>query len=248
MKAQNSEHLLDVEDAQIIRIDDFKNLYVVAENNRLYKYSPELKLLYQFSFNKLGRIAGLDVSNPQKLLLFFSDYQVILYLDSTLSEIDRLNLDELGYWSISCVGQAPDNMVWMYDTQNNTLIKINSKGKKLYGSNEFFSEYFAKETQINILSNNKYTLLYNSESCLVFDAFGYYIKSIEIPNEGIKLKDQHIFILNNNQIQVEAIKPGFEALKSYPLDDESDVIDFDLHKSNKLYFLSSDSVKRISLN
>ena len=248
MQAQQDAFELELDDAHMVRVDDFQNLYVVSGNNSLYKYDSRLNLQFQFSFNKLGKLTDLDVSNPQKLLLFFLDYQVILYLDNTLSEIDRLNLDEMGYWSISCVGLAPDNLIWMYDTQNNTLVKIDDKGNQLYSSNEFFQEQFAKETEIKILSDQRHTLLYSPEQCLVFDAFGYYLKSLLLLNDKLVLNKDFIFILKDQKISIEALRPRIEEFPPLDLQEESIVKDFDLFKNEYLYYLTDSKLKRIKIN
>jgi YHS domain-containing protein len=244
---QKIEELLSSE-SKILRVDEFENIYVISENNKLSKYSRRIELLYEYSFNQLGTVTDLDVSNPQKILLFFSDYQIILYLDNTLSEIDRLNLDELGYWNISCVGLSPDNRIWLYDTQNNKLVKIDHKGKELYSSNEFYMEQFTKEPNLDILSDQEHTLLCSSSQCLVFDSFGHYQKTLSVPNDKISLKQGKIFVLEDNQIRIETFKPSFEETPVFNIEEESNITDFDLYRNGTLYYLTNEAMKKFRIN
>ena len=56
-------------------VDDLGNIYLVDSKYKIYKYDSEFKLLFSNSYNTLGRISHIDVSNSQKLIVYFSDFQ-----------------------------------------------------------------------------------------------------------------------------------------------------------------------------
>ena len=133
--------------------------------------------------------------------------------------------------------------------------KVSKNGTKVFcglcgsnSSNEFFQEQFAKETEIKILSDQRRTLLYSPEQCLVFDAFGYYIKSLLLPNDKLVLNKDFIFILKDQKISIEALRPRIEEFPPLDLQEEALVKDFDLYKNEYLYYLTDSKLKRIKIN
>jgi hypothetical protein len=55
--------------ADYITLDPFGNIYAVRET-QLTKFSPQGKLLFNYSNHTLGVISSIDVFNPMKIMLF----------------------------------------------------------------------------------------------------------------------------------------------------------------------------------
>src|SRR5438552_190098 len=64
--------------------DNLGNFYTVREDE-LIKYLPNGKMFARYSNLKLGSISAIDVTNPLKILLYYRDFQQIIFLDNQLS-------------------------------------------------------------------------------------------------------------------------------------------------------------------
>ena len=126
-------------DFKIFEMDNLGDLYLLNNRNQLLKFNVEGVLRFEFSLNGLGEISNIDVSNPQKILLYYPQYQNIVIVDNTLSEIKRLNLEELGYWDIQAVAVSKDNNIWIHDPINHHMLKIDPSGGVQLSSNEFYN-------------------------------------------------------------------------------------------------------------
>lgn len=235
-------------DFEIIRVDDFENIYTVDSRNQLKKYNREGQLLFNNSYNALGDISEIDVRNPQKLMIFFKDYQSIQFVDNTLSKIETLNLESLGYWNISAVSLAPDNQIWIYDPISFKLIKIDSKGNKLYSSNEQYFGVLDNELYIRMIVNQEYTICYSDTEYLLFSAFGKYLSSEKSLNQGMNLSGDYLFEMHGNHIKKRKLgKAVFESPELFYTHDKA-LKDFQIISEKILYLLDSKGIIRLKLN
>ena len=76
-------------DFKILEVDKLGLVYLVNNGNEIIKLQGE-QILFRYSSKRLGNITRLDVSNPQKVLVYYGDYYQVVFLDNTLSEIDHL--------------------------------------------------------------------------------------------------------------------------------------------------------------
>ena len=117
-------------------IDKLDNHYTLTKEGMLRRYNDKGVFKYEYSNRFYGAADQIDVSNPQKILLFYRDFQKIIVLDNTLSEFSRIDVEafsEIG--EISAVCTSNDNHIWVYDISNATLHKVNVTGAILSSSN-----------------------------------------------------------------------------------------------------------------
>jgi hypothetical protein len=164
-----------------VEIDRLQQIYVVQKGGGLEKYSAEGKLLFRFNENNLGEIKSIDVSNPHQLLLFFGDYQTIVLLDRSLSEINRFDLTDLGYLQVEAVGLSSDNQIWVYDPNELLLQKIDQNGELVQESPDL-SAILDDAFMPNRLIERDYQVFLNDPDygVMIFDVFGNYQKTLEI--------------------------------------------------------------------
>ena len=121
---------------RFVAVDNLGFIYLVTNENEIIKLDSDYKKLHSYSINRLGSIKNIDVKNPQKIFVYFDEYATIVYLDNTLSEIKRIDLEELEYWDVQGATVARDNNIWILDYDNLRLVKINEAGKIELSSNE----------------------------------------------------------------------------------------------------------------
>jgi len=185
---------------EVITTDQF-GFYYEIKNTEINKYSIEGKLAFSYSNNILGVIASVDVSNPQKILVYFRDFTKVLILDNTLSptsEIIDLTTLELDETSLVC--RSYNDGVWYYDPvrfelirKNQELVTTNSSGN--------LSNLLNKNIQANFLVeySNKIYLNDTTNGVLVFDNYGTYLKTIPLYRlSNFQVKDKFLIYVNAN--------------------------------------------------
>jgi len=223
-----------------IEIDKLGNLYLINNRNEILKYSSDLELLFKNSYNKYGAISHVDVSNPQKTLIYFSDFQYVLFLDNTLSEIKNLNLEDLGFWDVKAVSLSMDNQIWIYDPVNFKLIKVNDNGKILLSSNEQFTGDLDQELRLLAKDNEVY--LFSKNKLLIFSDFGELKRTENIENLNLQIIDNYYLILQLGQLlaiesKIEMLETEYMNLKKF----SEPALDFFLAK-DKLYVLDKNGL------
>lgn len=114
--------------------DNFSNIYVVTSDNALLKFDSVGRQVAMYTNNRLGTAAMVDASNPLKILVWYPDFQTVVWLDRTLNEMGRLNFSQAELYSVRCVAMAFDGNIWAFDDAISKLVKLNLEGMVLLES------------------------------------------------------------------------------------------------------------------
>jgi hypothetical protein len=221
---------------------DIDNLgfYYFAEGSKLMQTDSEFNSLYEYSDKSYGEISIVDVSNPFRILVFYKDFNVILFLDNKLSPLRApLILDELGLYSVDAVCSSATGSFRVYDNQTCTVITIGSdlnvqqKGTNLYSVAGDQKAIALKETA-------NFVFLQTENSWIIrMDKFGNYIETIA-NDQGIAFDcvndDVHIIA----KTSVSGFDSRNERFFFYSFD-PLPIKDFKI-KDNKLFILSEKSL------
>ncbi|MDI1354313.1 MAG: hypothetical protein PSX36_05325 [bacterium] len=175
-------------------VDNLGNIFTIREDE-LVKYLPSGKFFARYSNLKLGNITTVDATNPLKLVVYYRDYQTIVFLDNQLSlNSDVVSLQEMNYEQTDLVCAGANNSFWIYDKQNNELIRFNENSKKIAATGNL-KQILRTELNPNyMLEHNNYLYLNCPQTGIyVFDIFGAFSKIISI-------KDLKQFQVNDNLI------------------------------------------------
>lgn len=104
--------------------DNLSNTYIINQENAVEKYDSTGRRTGAYSNNRLGIATFLDASNPLKLLVWYPDFQTVVLLDRTLTEMGRINFSGLGYTSVQAVAMAFDGNIWIFDDAASQAVKI----------------------------------------------------------------------------------------------------------------------------
>jgi hypothetical protein len=165
--------------------DNLGNIYVVREDE-LRKFLPSGRSFARYSNLKLGSITSIDVTNPLKILLYYRDFQQIVFLDNQLSvNSDQVSLERLGYEQTSVVCASFNNSFWIYNRQNNELLRFNEQSKKIAATGNLKQVLRREISPEYMVEYNGYLYLSSPETGIfVFDMFGAFSKIISI--KGIR--------------------------------------------------------------
>ena len=162
-------------------VDNIGNIYTLNDAE-LIKYLPNGKFFARYSNLKLGRITRVDVTNPLKLLLYYKDFQQLVFLDNQLSvNSDQVSLENLGYEQTELACAGANNSFWIYDRQNNELLRFNENSKKICSTGNL-KQILRQELEPNFMLEYNGFLYLNSpaQGIFVFDFYGAFSKLIPI--------------------------------------------------------------------
>lgn len=187
-------HIKFPEQNSRLEIDGFGNMYIITENE-IVKYNAVGVLQKKFSTKLYGRIDYVDAMNPLKILVYYKDFQQILFLDNQLTETSNMiSLEKLGYEQASLVCSSSNNSFWLYDKQNNELSRFNAELKSLVKTGNL-KRILDVDIKPNFLQEHNNYLYVNcpEEGILVFDIYGTFYKTIPLK----KLKE---FVVVNGDV------------------------------------------------
>jgi len=165
-------------------VDHFGYIYAVNDSE-IVKFNSTGKKLYTYSNSSLGSIYSIDVSNPLRILLFYKDFNQILFLDQTLSPIGAtIDLYEFSNDETELVCSSLKGGFWIYNSNENQSFHISSKGEKLSESILINSIYNSLSvSKIKEYNNNLY-LLFDNQNILQLNQDGQFIAKIHIPKNN----------------------------------------------------------------
>ena len=110
--AQNFAPWSKAVDASAVEVDRLGNIYLV-KNNVVAKYDADMNFLCAYDNYPAGSMSSLDVSNPFKVIVFYSEFNKLIYLDSKLAELlSPLMLDDAGLYNIKVVCSSVFGGFW----------------------------------------------------------------------------------------------------------------------------------------
>lgn len=174
-------HLKFVDKESKAIIDGLGNIYVI-HGDEIKKYNPAGVFLKTFSNKRYGKIEDIDVSNPLKILVYYKDFQQVLFLDNQLSLTSNvISLETIGYEQTSLVCSSINNSFWLYDKQNNELMRFDSELKTLVKTGNL-KRILDIDIKPNYMREHNNYLYLNcpQEGVLVFDIYGTFYKTIPI--------------------------------------------------------------------
>lgn len=182
--------------------DNLGNIYLVHEDE-LIKYLPNGKLFARYSNLKLGSITSVDATNPLKILLYYRNFQQIVFLDNQLSvNSTPISVEKLGYEQADLVCAGSNNSFWIYNKQNSELIRFDQFGRKITATgnlrqvlNEGLNPDFMME------HNNLLYLNSPASGIFVFDVFGAFSKLVTLRGlHSFQVSDDQLFFQRDTLI------------------------------------------------
>jgi len=182
--------------------DPMGNVYIV-QNNTLKKFSSSHEKAGHYTNTFLGNIYSVDVSDPLRILLYYKDYNQIVWVDNFLSEIrSPVWLDALGIDQIELVCSSNQGGFWVFNSLSNQL--------QYYDVN---LQLVHESPTLNILTGPDITptsMLEKSRSIylnvpgtgiLVFDRFGNYSKTLALEaSSEFQVTDNYVYFMKEGEL------------------------------------------------
>jgi len=183
--------------------DAIGNIYSVKGNN-ITSYNSEGQKLFSYENPFMGDITYADVKDPMRILLFFKDFNKVVFLSNKLSELGSpIELDKAGYSGVSICCTSNLGGFWLFDSQALQLVHLNANLEPAH-KGTVLQDIFknSQELPLRLIEDND--MIYMSlpkTGLLVFDKFGAYQKTLPIVNIGrFQVIGDKIIQFYNNQL------------------------------------------------
>lgn len=189
-------------EAKSMETDRLGNLYVVTNNNKLYKYSSDGKLLSTLNYNYVGNISTVDASNPMEIYLFYRELNRIIYLDNNLAYRGETDLSKMGVGQASAIARSFDNGIWVFDIADLQLKRMDKKGENMQNSGNV-RQFISRQIQPHLIIDNNDKVFVNDSinGVLVFDVFATYLKTIPIKGaKQLKIIEDDLYYHTPHQL------------------------------------------------
>lgn len=227
--------------ADSITVDNFGNFYTLSKN-KILKFGSDGKYLYPYEEFRYGKVGMLDITNPMKLMVFYPDFQTIVWLDKFLSPLGSYSFFTMGYQNITAIGSSIDGRIWFYDNVEFKLKKID-EGGNVFRESQPLNVILEQAPNPNFLIERDNQVYVNDPEIgiLVFDYFGSYNKIIPIKGlTRFQVVQQQIVYQDNYKLQ--SYNPVTFELKEVSLPDTTGLREAVLEKES-LGILRTDKVE-----
>lgn len=226
--------------ANSVSVDNFGNYYVVSDN-QILKFDRDGNFIVRFEEVKNGRIGSIDVTNPFKMVVYYSDFMKAIVLDKFLTFLVAYDFFGLGYTNISAVGSSADGYLWFYDATDFTLKKIDVTGNVQLQSQPV-NQLINKVINPNFLLEKNGQVFVNDPAVgiLVFDNFGAFYKTIPVLGlQKFHIMQEQIIYYQDNKLR--SYNPTTFDAKMITLPDTAGTIQAVIEKE-RIAILKSDRI------
>ena len=182
--------------------DPFGNIYIVNAGE-IRRFDNEYREAAYYSNSFLGKISSVDLSDPLRILLYFKDYNQILWLDKYLTEIrSPLLLDQLGYQQVDALCSSSQGGFWLYSDITCQIHYFDNTMKLVHESINLRPLIGSATRPVAMLEKNRHVYLNApAKGILVFDRFGNYRRTLPVTGcTRFQVTDTEIFFFKNDSL------------------------------------------------
>lgn len=206
-------------DADFFTTDNQSNIYTIKANV-LTKFDKTGKLLYKYSEKNYGNITFVDVSNMLKVIVFYRNYLLCVFLDNTMSvNGDPIIFDNIGFVQAQLICSSHNNGIWVYDQQNLELVRLDQNLQRTQKTGNLAALLRINLKPDYIIEYDNKVYLNNPETgILVFDIYGTYYKTIPVKNvKQFQPFGNLVYYHTGNEIKAYNVKTAEELNFETPL-------------------------------
>lgn len=210
-----------------IFIDNLFNAYLVSEKgDGLIKLNAGGDSIGAYNdVRRYGNISFIDVSNPLKTLVYFKDFNAIVALDRLLNTTATFDLRRSGILQSSAVALSYDNNIWVYDSRDAKLKKMNEAGKVIFESADFKTLFASVPQPTHIIDKDGMLYLYDKNvGLMIFDYYGALKTTYAFKDyEDVFVHNQTFYARKNNFLFYSALNAMRESTIALPVENISQI-------------------------
>lgn len=177
-----------------VGIDSYNNTFFIKDQV-LNKVGG--KGIFNFNDYQLGNISSVDIINPLKVIVYYEDTNTTVLLDNRLSEIERINFNDLPQFiNTAFVTNAGNNRLWLFNVDSQQIELYNYRNK----TKTIISQPLTEKV-LSVASNFNYCFVLTENSLLSYNIFGSILSEKKAAGfERIFQQDEKIYAIKNNEL------------------------------------------------
>lgn len=205
-----------ISESSVWIVDGLNNV-IISDRDRISKFDPQGKLLFEQSQKSFGRFDQLGIVNSLKLFGFSETHQLISFFDNSLTSLEKnIDLSEYELINVSAVASSSQSdKIWVFDQVNSSLHLLSMKGLLQNQQVKNLSGVLDAGNIIEILEeDNKLFVLDNKKGVYVFDVYGTLIKFIKLENASwIQVYRDYIIALKSDGLKIVSLNEDKDELQ-----------------------------------
>jgi hypothetical protein len=163
--------------------DQLENIYFV-DGHKIIKIETSTGAVMEYGSLSAGVISSVDVSNPLQLLVFYRDFNQILFLNNKLARLHSpVNLTNLGVEQAVLVSSSGSGGIWVFSDRDNRLVYFDQHFRNSNQSRNIGSITGSNIKPVYMIeAQNQLYLHVPGKGILVFDRFASWLTTV--PYEG----------------------------------------------------------------
>lgn len=179
-------------DARSFKLDKLGNFYFINKNE-LQKTDKNLKQICTWDDYSYGDISFVDVSDPMRILVYYKDFNKIVFLDNTLSLLrDPLSLDDVDFYSVGAVASSNYGGVWLYDYLESRLIQLDKNFDISLKGVNLFSEIGDSRVMEIFPGSNYIILKIEDGQIVILDKFANFYSKLSVSQDALVCIDNSV--------------------------------------------------------
>ncbi len=159
--------------------DHLENIYFI-DGHKIIKVEAKPHKIMEYGSFTSGPITAADVSNPFQLMVFYRDFNRVIFLDNKLSRLrSPINLSDLGIEQAVLACSSARGGLWIFSDRDNRLVYFDDQLRLTHQSMILGSiaGSLGKPVYMTEAQNQLY-LYVPRKGILVFDRFASYLTTI----------------------------------------------------------------------
>ncbi len=177
--------------------DPIGNIYII-QGNRIQKYNNRLEKLADYSNVYLGNITSADVSDPLRILVYYREFNQVIWLDNFLLELrSPLRLDDLFIDQVELVCSSSQGGFWVYNRLKNQIQYFDSSLRLIHESINLQPLIGEVKPSAMIEKSSIVYLNIPETGIFLFDRFGSYSRTLPVfPDTQFQVSNENIYYTN----------------------------------------------------
>ena len=203
--------------------DHFENVYFV-DGHKLIKHHKNEGFL-EYGSVRDGLITSADVSNPLQIMVFYRDFNRVVFLDNKLSVLrSPVNLASLGIEQAGLVCISGKGGIWVFSDYENRLVYFDEQLQSSHRSRIISSITGSAGKPVYMTESlNRLFLYIPRKGILVFDRFAAHLKTIPYSGpEKFQVIGEQIVYFSEGELLSLDIETGELNSLDLPADEKVD--------------------------
>jgi hypothetical protein len=210
-----------------------------AEGNTLYRYNPQNNEKLEYTNTFLGDIHSWDASNPLKILVFYKEFNRLVFLDKNLTVAGSpIQLDNMGVMQAGAACHSHQGSFWLANLGENRLQLYDSNLSLVLESASIASLGQGNKGKIKLREQNRNLYGLVPGCCLLqIDRYGNLARRYPLKNiDNIQILNQNIYYFYDGNLY--RMSKDFQSKQQIPLPQPAQTWDqARMGMQNRLYLL-----------